>query len=138
MAAELIEKYENRSAFQFIEDVPVDWQDTKVLHAQIGDFVTIVRKDRNSDDWYLGSITDEDPRTLEASLSFLDAGQKYVAEIYADKPNTDWKTNPLSIDISEAFVDRNTVLEIKLAPGGGQAIRFRPATKEDNNRIKSN
>ncbi len=138
MAADLVENYENQPAFQFIEDVPTDWQDTKVLHAQIGDFVTIVRKDRNSNDWYLGSVTDEDPRTLEASLSFLDADQKYVAEIYADKPNTDWKTNPFTIDISEVLVDRNTVLEIKLAPGGGQAIRFRPATKEDNNRIKSN
>lgn len=138
MAADLVENYENQPAFQFIEDVPTDWQDTKVLHAQIGDFVTIVRKDRNSNDWYLGSITDEDPRMLEASLSFLDADQKYIAEIYADKPNTDWKTNPLAIDISEVLVDHNTVLEIKLAPGGGQAIRFRPATDEDISRIKSN
>ncbi|NOZ03190.1 MAG: glycoside hydrolase family 97 protein [FCB group bacterium] len=131
MAADLIENYENQPAFQFIEDVPVDWQDTKVLHAKIGDYITVARKDRNSDDWYIGSITDEQGRTLETKLSFLDANRKYVAEIYADGADADWKTNPLSIDISKALVDNTTTLRIKLAPGGGQAIRIRPATKEE-------
>jgi alpha-glucosidase len=141
MAADLPENYvrhdtdEALPAFKFIIDVPVDWEVTKVLNAKIGDFVTIVRKDRHSDDWYLGSITDENRRTLEASLSFLDPGRKYVAEVYRDADDTDWKINPLAIDITKFLVDNKTRLELKLAPGGGQAIRFRPATGEDLNHL---
>ncbi|MFQ5710024.1 MAG: glycoside hydrolase family 97 protein [bacterium] len=135
MAADLPENYENQPAFQFIEDVPVDWQETRVLHARIGDYVTIARQDRNSEDWYVGSITDEQGRTLEAPLTFLDADRKYIAEIYADAADTDWKTNPLAIDITRALVDRTTRLRLRLAPGGGQAIRIRPATEEEVGRI---
>jgi alpha-glucosidase len=131
MAADLPENYEGHPAFQFIVDVPVDWQDTQVLNAQIGDYVTIVRQDRNSEDWYLGSITDENGRTLEAPLTFLDSDRKYVAEIYADAAAADWATNPLPVEIDRVLVDRNTILSLKLAPGGGQAIRIRPATEED-------
>ncbi len=127
MAADLPEHYEARpDAFQFIKDVPVDWEDTRVLHARIGDYVTIVRKDRHSDDWYLGSITDEYGRTLRAPLSFLDPGRKYVAEIYRDAPDADWRTNPLAIEITRQIVDAATVLTLRLAPGGGTAIRFHP------------
>ena len=135
MAADLPENYEGHPAFQFIADVPVDWQDTKVLHAKIGDYVTIARQDRNSDDWYIGSITDEDERTLEAPLTFLKLDKKYVAEIYADAADADWESNPLAIDIHEALVDRNTILKLRLAPGGGQAVRIRPATEDEANRI---
>jgi len=135
MAADLPENYENQPAFQFIVDVPVDWQDTRVLHGQIGDYVTFARKDRNSEDWYIGSITDEEGRTLETKLSFLDAGRKYVAEIYADATEANWKTNPLAIDISKAVVDQTTMLKLRLAPGGGQAMRIRPATAEEASRI---
>jgi alpha-glucosidase len=131
MAADLPENYEGQPAFKFIKDVPVDWEVTKVLHAKIGDYVTVVRKDRYSDDWYLGSITDENGRTLEVALSFLDPGRKYVAEVYRDGEGADWKTNPLVIDITELVVDSNTKLELKLAPGGGQAIRFHPTTEDD-------
>ncbi|WP_243663843.1 glycoside hydrolase family 97 C-terminal domain-containing protein [Rhodothermus marinus] len=127
MAADLPEHYEARpDAFQFIKDVPVDWEDTRVLHARIGDYVTIVRKDRHSDDWYLGSITDEYGRTLRAPLSFLEPGRKYVAEIYRDAPDADWRTNPLAIEITRQIVDASTVLTLRLAPGGGTAIRFHP------------
>ena len=135
MAADLPENYEGHPAFQFIVDVPVDWQDTKALHAKIGDYVTIARQDRNSEDWYIGSITDEDGRTLEAPLSFLEPGKKYVAEVYADAADADWESNPLAIDIYEALVDRGTTLRLRLAPGGGQAIRIRPATEDEANRI---
>ncbi|MFQ5617211.1 MAG: glycoside hydrolase family 97 catalytic domain-containing protein, partial [Anaerolineales bacterium] len=135
MAADLPENYEGHPAFQFIRDVPVDWQDTQVLHAQIGDFVTIVRQDRNSEDWYLGSITDEEGRTLEASLTFLEPGRKYVAEIYADGAEADWESTPLSIDIRQALVDDQTVITLQLAPGGGTAIRFRPATPDEVDEI---
>ena len=135
MAADLPENYEGHPAFQFIVDVPVDWQDTKVLQAEIGDYVTIARQDRNSEDWYIGSITGESERTLETPLTFLEAGKKYVAEIYADAADADWESNPLSIDIYEALVDSSTVLNLRLAPGGGQAIRIRPATGDEANHI---
>ncbi len=136
MAADLPENYEEQPAFQFILDVPVDWQNTKVLHAQIGDYITIARQDRNSEDWYIGSVTDEKGRTLEAPLSFLDADQKYVAEIYADADDANWTNNPLTLDISKAQVDRSSILKFRLAPGGGQAIRIRPATDEEANHIQ--
>ena len=135
MAADLPENYEGHPAFQFIVDVPVDWQDTQVLHAQIGDYVTIARQDRNSEDWYVGSITDERGRTLEAPLSFLEPDRPYVAEIYADAADADWEGNPLAIDITETLVDHITALKLRLAPGGGQAIRLRPATEDEVNRL---
>ncbi len=128
MAADRPENYAGQPAFQFIIDVPVDWADTKVLSAQIGDFVTIARQDRHSQDWYIGSITDENKRALEAQLSFLEPNKLYVAEIYADGLDADWETNPLSYNISQFLVDYNTTLKLNLAPGGGQAIRLRPAT----------
>jgi alpha-glucosidase len=131
MAADLPENYADQPALQFVRDVPVDWQDTKVLNGQIGDYVTIVRQDRESDDWYLGSITDEDGRTLEAPLDFLDPERTYVAEIYSDGADADWTSNPLSINIHQALVDHKTTLALKLAPGGGQAVRIRPATGDD-------
>ncbi len=131
MVADLPENYENQPAFQFIVDVPVDWQDTRVLNAQIGDYVTLARQDRHSDDWYIGSITDENGRTLTAPLTFLKTDQKYVAEIYADAPDANWASNPLALNISKVLVDRDTTLRFTLAPGGGQAIRLRPATAAD-------
>ncbi|HEX2962877.1 MAG TPA: glycoside hydrolase family 97 protein [Ignavibacteriales bacterium] len=137
MAADMIENYEaNLKPFKFIMDVPADWQDTKVLNASIGNYITVVRQDRHSRDWYLGSITDEQGRVLEAPLGFLDAGQKYVAEIYSDGVNADWKTNPYDIEIKEMLVDNSMTLTLRLAPGGGEAIRFRPATEEDLKRLK--
>jgi alpha-glucosidase len=125
MAADLPENYEaNPAPFKFIEDVPVDWEDTRVLHGRIGDYVTIARKDRNSQDWYLGSITDENGRALETPLYFLDRGKTYIAEIYRDGDRADWKTNPYEIKIEQRKVDQSSVLLLRLAPGGGQAIRF--------------
>lgn len=127
MAADLPQNYEkNPAPFQFILDVPADWQETKILHAAIGDYITTVRKDRNGNDWYLGSITDENSRVLAAPLAFLDAGIKYQAEIYRDAVNADWKTNPYGFEIEKQIVDSNTILELYLAPGGGTAVRFTP------------
>jgi len=126
MAADLVDNYENQPAFKFIKDVPVDWEYTKVIHADIGNYVTIARKDRHSADWYIGSITDENGRNLDLPLSFLEEGTKYVAEIYADSKQTHWETNPLAIDIHQQIVDRETTLKLNLAPGGGQAIRLSP------------
>ena len=128
MAADLPENYDGQPAFEFIKSVPSDWETTVVLHAAIGDYVTIVRKERGGADWFLGSITDEDGRTLEASLSFLAEGREYEATIYVDGSGADWKDNPLLIDIRKEMVNSSRVLKLDLAPGGGQAIRFSPVT----------
>lgn len=126
MLADLPENYEGHPAFRFLLDVPVDWHDTRVLNAEIGEYITTVRKDRHSDDWYLGSLTNEQPREFEVSLSFLDERKKYKAQIYADGDDAHWETNPLPVSITEVEVDSDMQLKIKLASGGGQAIRFTP------------
>jgi alpha-glucosidase len=127
MAADLPENYEGQPAFQFIRDVPVDWERTAVLKGRIGDYVVVARQERGGNDWYLGAITDEEARTFEIPLSFLPQGGRYVAEIYADGPGANWLTNPLPVAISQQAVDTGSTLTLTLAPGGGQAIRFRPA-----------
>lgn len=124
MVADLPENYEGQPAFNFIRDVPTDWEHTRVLNAKIGNYLTIVRKDRNSDDWYLGSTTDEKGRTLTIKLDFLLPQRKYEAQIYADGEDADVETNPLAINIKQKNVTSDEFLELKLAPGGGQAIRF--------------
>ncbi len=127
MAADLPESYVDQPAFQFIRDVPVDWEDTRVLDGKIGDYVVVARQERDGESWYVGAITDEEARTLEVPLSFLVPGRSYVAEIYADGPGAHWLRNPLPIEISERPVDAGSRLTLSLAPGGGQAIRIRPA-----------
>ena len=125
MAADLLENYEkNPAPFQFIKDVPVDWDDTRVLNGEVGDYVTIARKERGGDNWYLGALTDEDGRTLSVPLTFLDEGRRYTAQIYRDGDKAHWKTAPQDIVIEERSVIRADTLTLKLAPGGGQAIRF--------------
>ena len=127
MAADLPENYEHQPAFQFIRDVAVDWDTTRVIDGKIGDYVIVARKARNSPEWFLGAITDEEARTFDVPLSFLPKGQKYVAEIYADGPGANWRDKPLAVAISKRNVDSSTHLSVALAPGGGQAIRIRPA-----------
>ena len=127
MAADLPENYQGHPAFQFIADVPVDWEDTLVLNGEIGEYITIARKDRHSEDWYIGAITDQNERILEIELSFLNPDVQYSAEIYADAPDAEWESNPHSYEISGESVDSKTTLELVLAPGGGQAIRLHPA-----------
>jgi alpha-glucosidase len=127
MAADLLENYEHQPAFQFIRDVAVDWDTTRVLGGRIGDYVVVARRERGGRTWYLGAITDEEGRTLDVPLSFLTPGRRYVAEIYADGPHAHWLTNPLPVTITRRPVTAATRLRIVLAPGGGQAIRIRPA-----------
>jgi alpha-glucosidase len=125
MAADLPENYDKYpKAFQFIKDVPTDWADTQVLNGEVGDFVTFARKDRGSEDWYLGSVTDEEARTLQVKLDFLDARRKYDAQIYRDGDDADWKTQPHSLVVERRVVQRGDSLTLRLAAGGGQAIRF--------------
>jgi alpha-glucosidase len=127
MAADLPENYVGKPAFQFIRDVAVDWETSKTIDGRIGDYVLVARKAKNSDDWFLGAITDEEARTFTVPLNFLTPGRKYTAEIYADGPGASWYDNPLPVAISRKTVDSRTNLGVALAPGGGQAIRFTPA-----------
>ncbi|HJQ09409.1 MAG TPA: glycoside hydrolase family 97 protein [Gemmatimonadaceae bacterium] len=127
MAADLPENYEGKPAFQFIRDVAVDWETSRTIDGRIGDYVIVARKAKNSNDWFLGAITDEEGRTFNVPLNFLTPGRKYTAEIYADGPGANWATNPLPVSISKRTVDSNTNLSVVLAPGGGQAVRFTPA-----------
>jgi alpha-glucosidase len=127
MAADLPENYRpHMDAFQFTKDVPADWADTRVLEAEIGDYVTIARQDRNSDDWYLGAKTDAEARTMDVALDFLDADRTYTAEIYRDGPDADWETRPTEYVIETRRVEAGESLQIDLAPGGGAAVRFVP------------
>jgi alpha-glucosidase len=127
MAADLPENYEGQPAFQFIRDVAVDWDTTVVMDGEIGDHVIVARKEKGADEWFLGAITDEEARTFDVRLDFLPAGRRYVAEIYADGPGASWRDNPLPVAIRQQPVDSGTTLRIEMAPGGGQAVRIRPA-----------
>jgi alpha-glucosidase len=126
MAADEPEVYARlMDAFQFIKDVPVDWADTRILNGEVGDYVTIARKDRNSADWYLGSVGDEQARNLEVTLDFLDPGKTYTAQIYRDAPDTRFDSATRHKYVIETKkVKRGDRLALALAPGGGQAIRF--------------
>src|SRR5437867_3402692 len=126
MAADLPENYEHQPAFQFIKDVAVDWDTTRVIDGKIGDYVIVARRQRNGPQWFLGAITDEQARSFDVPLRFLDPGKSYIADIYADGPGADWLTNPLPVTISHRTVMRASHLRLALAPGGGQAIRLRP------------
>ena len=125
MAADLLEHYEaNPGPFQFIKDVPVDWETTRVLNGEVGDYVTIARRERGGDDWYLGAVTDEQPRTLEVALDFLEPGLRYTAQVYRDGDRADFRDNREDIVIEPREVRATDTLSLRLAPGGGQAIRF--------------
>jgi alpha-glucosidase len=125
MAADLPENYEHQPAFQFIRDVAVDWDTTRVLEGKIGDYVVVARRERNRPTWFIGAITDEEARSFDIPLSFLTPGRRYTAEIYADGPKANWLTNPLPVTISRRPVTAATRLHLALAPGGGTAIRIR-------------
>ncbi len=123
MLADLPENYIGKPEFQFLADVPTNWEDTKVLNAEIGEYITTVRKDLNSEDWYLGSMTNENARDLEIDLSFLGEGT-FEAQIYADAEGTDLNTNPAKVAISKEDVTASDKMTLKLPSGGGTAIRF--------------
>ena len=123
MASDLYEAYEGVKAFDFISDVPTDWEQTKVLDAVIGDYIVTARQERGGSDWYLGANTDENARTLDVPLSFLGKG-KWMAQIYEDTPQTSYETSPETYQYREVEVSAKDVLNIKLATSGGCAIRF--------------
>lgn len=137
MAADLPENYEARmDAFQFIKDVAVDWDDTKVLDAEPGDYIIIARKAKGKDSWFMGAITDENSRNFATNLNFLDAGKKYLANIYRDGDKAHWKNNPEEYVIENFIVDAKTILKLKLAPGGGTAVSLIPATADEIKQVK--
>ena len=126
MAADLYQNYEKHlDAFQFIKDVAVDWDHTYILEAEPGDYITIARKAKGKNEWYIGGITDENAREAVIDLSFLPAGKKYQATIYADGKKADWRTNPKDYVISTKKVGSKTVLKQRLAPSGGVAISIK-------------
>ncbi len=127
MAADLPDNYEKYlDAFQFIKDVAVDWQDSKYLEAEPGDYLTVVRKAKNSEKWFLGAITDENARKTKLLLDFLTKGQKYKAIIYQDSKTAHWESNPKSYEVKTLTVTSKSKLDLNLVSGGGTAISFEP------------
>lgn len=125
MAADLPENYEKRpDVFQFIKDVPTDWSETKVLNAAIGDYVTIARRKKNTDAWYIGSMTDETPRNFKITLDFLKPKKVYTAVIYEDGPNAHYLDNPYPVTIRKIKVRKGQTLKLNLAAGGGWAAEI--------------
>lgn len=125
MFADLPENYVGNPAFQFLKDLPTDWEDTKILNGEIGKYITTVRKDEKSPDWFLGSITNEESRDLEISLDFLDKDATYEAQIYADAEGTNVDHNPAAVAISKKQVTAKDKLNLHLGASGGAAIRFK-------------
>ncbi len=123
MAADLPENYEKYiDAFQFIKDVAVDWDDSKYLEAEPGDYITVARKAKGTNNWFVGCTADENGHTSQLKLDFLDAGKKYTAIIYADGADAGYDTNPKSYTIKKIQVNNKTKLTLKAASGGGYAI----------------
>ena len=116
MASDFINNYKNETAFEFIKDVPVSWNSTVVLNGEIGEYVTIARKDSKSKDWYLGSITNQDKRSFEIELNFLDKG-KYKAIIYRDAEFSDWDLNPTEYFIENKIYFKEDTHLVNLAKG---------------------
>ena len=126
MAADLPRNYEaHPEAFEFIKQVPVDWNESIMLDGYPGAFAVMARKDRNSETWYIGAVSDEESREIEIPLSFLE-GDAYTGKVYADGDGADWRTNPYPLDISTKSVTGDDTLSLKLAPGGGTAIALTP------------
>ena len=138
MAADLPQNYEaHMDAFQFIKDVAVDWDDTKILMAEPGDYIVEARKAKGKDNWFFGAITDENPRALKVIPDFLDKDKWYYATIYRDAANADWKGNPEAYEIQKKIVYSQSILDIWLAAGGGCAISFIPLTTEQQAAFKN-
>ena len=123
MAADLPENYKRfPDAFQFIKDVAIDWDDSKYLEAEPGNYITVARKEKGKNKWFLGNVNGEQPRTSNITLDFLEGGKSYTATIYADAKEAHYKTNPQAYTVTKQTVTNNTKLALFSAPGGGYAI----------------
>ncbi|MFV0471083.1 MAG: glycoside hydrolase family 97 protein [Paludibacteraceae bacterium] len=126
MAADLIENYEKRpDAFRFIEEVAVDWDDSQYIEAEPGDYITVARKAKGTQNWFVGGITDENARIATINFGFLNPKDKYIATIYEDAIDADWENNPMAYNIRTITVTSKSILKQKLAPGGGVAITLK-------------
>jgi len=137
MAADLPENYEKyMDAFQFIKDVAVDWDDSKYLEAEPGDYITVARKAKGTNNWFVGGITDENPRVATVSLDFLEPGKQYVATLYADGKDADYLTKPDSYQIKKGLVTSKTKISTRLARSGGFALSLIEANAADKKSVK--
>ena len=137
MAADLVENYEKHmDAFQFIKDVAVDWDDSRYIEAEPGDYITVARKAKGTDNWFVGGITDENVRTANFTLDFLTPGKQYVATLYADGKDADYKENPTSYQIKKGIVTNKTKMSVKEARSGGFALSLIEAAPADKKTVK--
>ena len=133
MVADLPENYDDLDEFEFIENVPVAWDETNVVNGAIGEYVSFAR--RKGEEWYIGSGTGQTPRALDVPLAFLDEGRPYVATVYTDGADADFETNPTSVVIDEIIVDSEDTLTASMIKGGGQAVRLRPANGQEQQQL---
>ena len=137
MAADLPENYERfMDAFQFIKDVAVDWDDSRYLEAEPGQYITVARRAKGTNNWFIGCTSGENGHESELKLDFLEAGKKYIATVYADAPDAHYKDNPQAYIIRKGTVTSKTALKLKAAPGGGYAISIHEASKEESKEVK--
>ena len=137
MAADLVENYEKHmDAFQFIKDVAVDWDDSKYIEAEPGDYITVARKAKGTNNWFVGGITDENARTATFTLDFLEPGKQYAATLYADGKDADYQANPTSYQIKKGIVTHKTKISVKEARSGGFALSLFEATSTDKKSLK--
>ena len=137
MAADLVDNYrKHMDAFQFIKDVAVDWDQSEYIEAEPGDYITIARKAKGNDNWFVGGITDENARVATFALNFLDPDKKYVATLYADGADADYQTNPTAYTIKKGIVTNKTKMNIKEARSGGFALSLIEATPENSKELK--
>lgn len=137
MAADLPSNYRRfMDAFQFIKDVAVDWDNSWYLEAEPGDYITVARKAKGKQEWFVGGITDENPRIASIPFSWLPKEEEFVATIYEDGKNAHWECNPQSYMVRQMIVTNKSTLKQKLAASGGVAIHIKPANKEEVKRLK--
>lgn len=137
MAADLVENYEKHmDAFQFIKDVAVDWDDSEYIEAEPGDYITVARKAKGTDNWFVGGITDENARTAGFTLDFLTPGKQYVATLYADGKDADYKENPTSYQIKKGIVTNKTKISVWEVRSGGFALSLIEATPAEKKSVK--
>ena len=135
MAADMIENYREHPAFKFIEQVPTTWDDTQVQHAAIGDYYVVAR--RQGDTWFIGATTDENPRQLPLDLNFLNENTRYLAEIYSDSDNSDFRKQPEAFEQVNVLVNKNSRLPLVMASGGGTAIKISPISSKPSQAISA-
>lgn len=137
MAADFPENYDRfPDAFQFIKDVALDWDESRYLEAEPGDYVTVARKAKGTNNWFVGNVNGETVRNSNFTFDFLDEGKTYIATIYSDAKDAHYKTNPQAYEIRKVVVDKESKLSQFSAPGGGYAISVKEAKKEETKGLK--